>query len=121
MEEYFEEKHHLIIAKKSVKFDSKRADWCNYLNMEEMYQESKGSTGLACEHQEARFACKTKFGLIQPDRLIFVDEVGNDTSQTAYWVASTEGFKRFLYFLVNLGNSYESAIFLSLCKVIFCV
>jgi hypothetical protein len=79
---YFEEKHHLIIAKKSVKFDSKRADWCNYLNMEEMYQESKGSTGLACEHQEARFACKTKFWLIQPDRLIFVDEVGNDASQT---------------------------------------
>jgi hypothetical protein len=30
---------HLIRAKKAVKFENKRADWCNYLNIEEMYQE----------------------------------------------------------------------------------
>jgi hypothetical protein len=30
---------HLIRAKKAVKFDNKRAQWCNYLNMYEMYEE----------------------------------------------------------------------------------
>jgi hypothetical protein len=29
---------HLIRAKKAVKFDNKRAQWCNYLNMSEMYE-----------------------------------------------------------------------------------
>jgi len=90
---------HLIRAKKTVKFDSKRADWCNYLNMEEMYHEiykNLCSAGIACEHPEAQwrdsngdvvetedeaFGCKTRYELIHPDHFIFVDEVGNNTSQ----------------------------------------
>ncbi len=89
----------MIRAKKTVKFDSKRADWCNYLNMEEMYHEiyrNLCSTGIACEHPEAQwrdkngevveteeeaFGCKTRYELIHPDHFIFVDEVGNNTSQ----------------------------------------
>jgi hypothetical protein len=46
---------HLIRAQKTVNFDCKRADWCNYLNMEEMYQEiyrNLCSAGIACEHPE---------------------------------------------------------------------
>jgi hypothetical protein len=89
----------LIRAKKTVKFDSKRADWCNYLNMQEMYQEiykNLCSAGIACEHPEAQwrdkngeiveteeqaFGCKSQYELIHQGHLIFVDEVGNNTSQ----------------------------------------
>jgi hypothetical protein len=92
--------NHLIRAKKkTVNFDSKRADWYNYLNMQEMYQEiykSLCSAGIACEHPEAQwrdkngevveteeqaFGCKSQYELIHLGHLIFVDEVGNNTSQ----------------------------------------
>jgi hypothetical protein len=46
---------HLIRAKKGVKFDNKRAEWCNYLNIEEMYEEIYQNpciAGHACEHPE---------------------------------------------------------------------
>jgi hypothetical protein len=33
---FLKQNNHLIRAKKNIKFDSKRADWCNYLNMQEM-------------------------------------------------------------------------------------
>jgi len=96
---FLKQNSHLIRAKKTVKFDSKRADWCNYLNMEEMYHEiykNLCSAGIACEHPEAQwrdkngdvvetedeaFGCKTRYELIHPDHFIFVDEVGNNTSQ----------------------------------------
>jgi hypothetical protein len=91
---------HLITAKKTVKFENKRAEWCNYLNMKEMYQEmyqNLCSAGIACEHsepvwrdangkvvekKEEAFGCKSEFELIHPDHLIFVDEVGSNASQT---------------------------------------
>jgi len=90
---------HLIRQKKAVKFENKRAQWCNYLNMEEMYQEiyqNLCSAGIACKHSEAvwrnkdgevveqqeqAFGCKSEYELIHPDHLIFVDEVGSNTSQ----------------------------------------
>jgi hypothetical protein len=67
--------------------------------MEEMYQEiykNLCSAGLACEHpeplwrdengevvetEEKAFGCKSKYELIHADHLIFVDEVGSNTSQ----------------------------------------
>jgi hypothetical protein len=65
-----------------------------------MYQEIYKilcSTGIACKHpealwrdkngevvevQEQAFGCKSEFELIHPGHLIFVDEVGSNTSQT---------------------------------------
>jgi hypothetical protein len=54
---------HLIRAKKAVKFDNKRAQWCNYLNMYEMYEDNMYemyeeiyknlcTSGLAVAHPE---------------------------------------------------------------------
>jgi hypothetical protein len=68
--------------------------------MEEMYLEiykNLHSAGIACEHPEAlwrdkngdvveekeqAFGCKSKYEVVHPDHLIFVDEVGSNTSQT---------------------------------------
>ena len=38
---------HLIRSKKGVKFDNKRAEWCNYLNIKEMYDEIYNNLCLA--------------------------------------------------------------------------
>jgi hypothetical protein len=91
---------HLIRAKKAVKFDNKRAQWCNYLNMSEMYEEiynNLTTNGLAVAHPEAvwrnengdiveneseAFGMKSKYELIHPEWLIFVDELGSNTSQS---------------------------------------
>jgi hypothetical protein len=46
---------HLIRSKKAVKFDNKRAEWCYYLNIQEMYEEiykNLFTAGIACEHPE---------------------------------------------------------------------
>jgi len=90
---------HLIAAKKAVKFDTKRAEWCTYSNLEEMYNEIYShlvTSGLAVKHDEAVWrnaagevvlceedACgmKSCFELIHPEWLVFVDEVGSNTSQ----------------------------------------
>jgi hypothetical protein len=91
---------HLIASKKAVKFDSKRADWCTYNNFETMYNEVyeemvKGGiawklnssvklnkAGSIVEHTHEQFGLETKYDLLRPDKLLFVDEVGSNTSQT---------------------------------------
>jgi len=81
-----------------VKFDTKRAEWCTYLNMKEMYDEVYSSLvecGLAVKHdqpvwrddageavnEEKAVGLESQFELIHPKYLIFVDEVGSNTSQ----------------------------------------
>jgi hypothetical protein len=52
---YMSRNNHLIRAKKAVKFDNKRAQWCNYLNMYEMYEviyKNLCTNGLAIAHPE---------------------------------------------------------------------
>jgi len=89
LEELSEKKQSFNQAKESGKV----------LNMEEMYQEidqNLCSAGIACKHSEAvwrnkdggvveeqeqAFGCKSEYELIHPDHLIFVDEVGSNTSQ----------------------------------------
>jgi hypothetical protein len=88
----------LIRSKKAVKFDTKRAEWCTYLNMEEMYNEVYASlvgAGLAVKHDEPVWrneagdvtsetnavGCESQFELIHPSWLVFVDEVGSNTLQ----------------------------------------
>ncbi len=91
---------HLIRAKKPVRFENKRAEWCTYVNMEEMYSEVYSQlveSGLAVKHNEAVFrdengcvvedeesavGLKSPYELIHPEWLIFVDEVGSNTAQT---------------------------------------
>jgi hypothetical protein len=89
----------LISAKKAVKFDTKCAEWCTYQNLQEMYDEVYANlvtSGLAVKHDEAvlqneageivacekeAFGCQSAYELIHPNMLVFVDEVGNNTSQ----------------------------------------
>jgi hypothetical protein len=89
----------LITAKKAVKFDTKRAEWCTYSNLEEMYNEVYShlvTSGLAVKHAEPvwrnetgdvvpcekdAFGLKSAYELIHPEWLVFVDEVGSNTSQ----------------------------------------
>ncbi len=91
---------HLIGSKKAVKFDTKRAEWCTYPNIEEMYNEVYSHlvvSGLAVKHEEPlwrneagevvscekdAFALQSAYELIHPEWLVFVDDVGSNTSQT---------------------------------------
>jgi hypothetical protein len=91
---------HLIKAKKGVKFDAKRADWCTHRNFEEMYAEiyqKMVEKGIATKMEQEmavdregnivddessdRFGRKTSYKLDRPDKLVFVDEVGSNTNQ----------------------------------------
>jgi hypothetical protein len=89
----------LITAKKAVKFDTKRAEWCTYSNLEEMYNEVYShlvTSGLAVKHVEPvwrnktgdvvpcekdAFGLKSAYELIHPEWLVFIDEVGSNTSK----------------------------------------
>jgi len=90
---------HLIRAKKTVKFETKRSEWCTYQNMKEMYTEVYShlvESGLAVKHSEPVWRNKegevvekeqavglqSEYELIHPEWLVFVDEVGSNTSQT---------------------------------------
>jgi hypothetical protein len=97
---FLKRNQHLIRSKKPVRFETKRAEWCTYQNMLEMYNEVYShlvEEGLAVKHPEPTwrdgngdvvveerlaFGLKSSFELIHPDWLIFVDEVGSNTSQT---------------------------------------
>jgi len=91
---------HVITTKKGVKFDSKRADWCTYKNFEVMYQEVYeqmvecgvatklddevwfNKAGDIVDDETDAFGLKSRYFLLHPSKVIFVDEVGNNTSQS---------------------------------------
>ena len=91
---------HIIRSKRSVKFESKRAEWCTFENFSEMYDHiyeamvlhgiaSKVDTkvllnkeGSIVEEPTEAFGLPTQYLLQRPDKLIFVDEVGSNTSTT---------------------------------------
>jgi hypothetical protein len=83
-----------------VTFGSKRDDWCtkdNFATMnddiykkmvgagvaeelsEAVFRDRKGNTVL--EPDPTRYGRKTKFKLTHPERVLFVDEAGENTSQ----------------------------------------
>jgi hypothetical protein len=83
-----------------MKFDSKRDDWCtkdNFARMyddicktmveagvtvelpEPVYLDKEGNTVL--EDNPVRYRCKTKFKLTNLEKVIFIDEVGDNKSQ----------------------------------------
>lgn len=92
---------HQIKSKRAVKFESKRVDWCTYHNFSTMYQEVyeemvKG--GIATKNTDKEEVLNTdgepttdantatglptRYTMCRPDKLIFVDEVGSNTSTT---------------------------------------
>jgi hypothetical protein len=96
---FLKQNKHLISSTKAVKFDTKFAEWCTYLNFEEMYNEVYSNlvvSRLAVKHDDAvwqnaagdvipeneSLGCQSAYELIHPEWLVFVDEVGSNTSQT---------------------------------------
>jgi hypothetical protein len=87
-----------IRTKRAVKFDTKCAEWCTYQNIQEMYNKvyfHLVSTGLAVKHdklvwgneagedvscERVAFGMKSAYKLIHPEWLVFIDEVGSNTS-----------------------------------------
>ncbi len=96
---FMKRNRHRVKAQKGVKFDSKMADWCTYLNFQAMYNDVYNKmylNGIArkldntvklnkdreiVEHAHEAFGLETKYDLIRPDRRTFVDKVGSNTSQ----------------------------------------
>jgi hypothetical protein len=88
----------LFRAKKAVKFETKCSEWCTYKNMKEMYAEVYShltESGLAVKYPESvwrnadgeivdekqAIGLKSKYKLIHPELVVFVDEVESNTSQ----------------------------------------
>jgi hypothetical protein len=95
----FLHRHKLLVTKKAVRFDSQREDWCTYQNFQMMYENvyaSMKNSGIAMElerpvwfnaqgsitqDESEAIGRKTKYLLSHPRYLLFVDEVGDNTSQ----------------------------------------
>jgi hypothetical protein len=91
---------HVITSKRAVKFEAKRAEWCTYDNFKCMYdgiyrEMARGGIanelakavfldkqGEIVETKEEAFGLPTKYMISRPDKLVFVDEVGSNTSTT---------------------------------------
>ena len=91
---------HLVRSKKGVKFESRRADWCTHHNFRTMYDEVYSEMvkgGIAVKYDDSSWVSKdgkrlnndtnafglpTAFNIVRPDKLLFVDEVGSNTSQS---------------------------------------
>jgi hypothetical protein len=89
----------LISAKKAVRFDSKRDEWCRLDNFEDMYEDVYGrflEAGIAEKLDEAvwrdkdntivvtqaeAYGRKTQYSLLHPEYLVMVDEVEENISQ----------------------------------------
>ena len=91
---------HQIKVKRGVKFNNKQSDWCTYSNFKIMYDVvytkmvaagiaaklatpvMLNKTGKIVELEEESFSLKTHYMQLHPNKLVFVDEVGSNTSQT---------------------------------------
>jgi len=97
---FLKRKKHLISSRKAVKFAAKHSEWCTYQNMKEMYKEVyvaleasdlavkrdtsywRNAEGETVELEQDALGCQSKYKLIHPNWLIFVDKAGSNTSQT---------------------------------------
>ena len=95
----FRKRHPELKTKKAVKFDAKRDDWCTYDNFVAMYDgvyAAMVKSGVAIElpnevkvtldgtitdNEAEMYGRKTKYLLTKPEYILFVDEVGCNTSQ----------------------------------------
>ncbi len=113
-------------SKKAVKFDTKHAEWCTYLNMRDMNNEvyiSLVTSGLAVKPEtnswrnetekikskENAVGCNSaELELIHPDWLVFINKVGSNTPQTKdgngegeMYTCTKEGNKGYLLYHVG--------------------
>jgi hypothetical protein len=97
---FMKRNRHLIRSKKGVKFEAKRAEWCTYDNFVQMYEEvykqmvacgiaSKvdrkvhvDKSGNIVEFEADSYGLPTQYLMQRPDKVLFVDEVGSNTSTT---------------------------------------
>jgi hypothetical protein len=95
----FKKRHPEINTKRAVKFDSKRNDWCTLENFEKMHQwvyAAMVNSNVAIklpekkmvqlderitDNKEEGVGRETEFILTRPEYVLFVDEVGCNTSQ----------------------------------------
>jgi hypothetical protein len=95
----FKKRHPELKQRRAVRFDSNREDWCTKDNFEKMYSHiypAMVQSGVAIELDEEvmvtaegnitdvqtkSWGRKTKYLLTRPELLMFVDEVGSNTSQ----------------------------------------
>ncbi len=82
-----------------MRFDSFREDWCTMENFEAMYEDIyarmvdsgvatkapnpvwASKEGMVVETKDEAWGRQTKYLLTRPDYVVFVDEVGDNTSQ----------------------------------------
>jgi hypothetical protein len=98
-----------ITSKKAVRFDSLREDWCSIKKFEIMYEEvyeAMVGSGVAIKldeevhvdslgaivTEENGFGRKTKYLVTKPNYILYVDEVGENTSQKKDGNVSGEKF-----------------------------
>jgi hypothetical protein len=97
--EFLSSEWDIISSKKVVRFDSKRDDWCRLENFKDIYDDvydklaEAGITeeldaevwldrhGNIAKTEAESYGRKTKYLLRYPEKLIFVDEVGDHISQ----------------------------------------
>ena len=90
---------HLVGSKKFVKFDAARAEWCTHNSLKTMYQEVYNEMvtggiaeklevevmydqeGEAVTEVEASFGLPTMYKVLQPEKLLFVVEIGSNSSE----------------------------------------
>jgi hypothetical protein len=115
----------LISAKKAVRFDSKRDDWCRLDNFEDMYDdvyERLWEAGIAekldeavwrdkdnniVETQAEAYGRKTKYSLLHPEYLVMVDEVGENISQKGDGNAGGQKFMVASDMRAQIRNSFK--------------
>jgi hypothetical protein len=124
---FMKQNKHLFKARKGIKFDSKRADWCTYQNVQLMYEEvyevivlggiaSKLDTpvwfdkcGSILEQEMEAFGLTSKYYLQKPDELLFIDKVGSNTSQAKDGYIGGGGGRN-LFAQVEVGHNNNKSV-----------
>ena len=99
---FYTRHHDVLTTKKAVRFDQKRAEWCTKENLCQMYEKNYGywssdeagniaveltepiwfdKAGNEVADETLSFGRKTKYKIVKPELLLFVDKVGANTSQ----------------------------------------
>jgi Fe-S-cluster formation regulator IscX/YfhJ len=115
----------VISAKKAVRFDSKRDEWCHLDNFEDMYDdvyETLCEAGIAEKLDEAAWRDKdnnivgtqaeaygrnTQYSLLNPEYLVMVDEVGEHISQKGDGNAGGQKFMVANNMRAQVRNSFK--------------
>jgi hypothetical protein len=115
----------LISAKKAIRFDSNRDDWCRLDNFEDMYEdvyERLWEAGISENLDEAVrrdkdsnivvtqaevYGRNTQYSLLHPEYLVMVDEVGENISQKGDGNAGGKKFMNASDMRAQVRNSFK--------------